>query len=611
MGRATINSHLGDGLYSADVVADNTGIDAGIAAATTEIAVQTTTIGALDVELAALDSERLTADAGLNAAILSGDQDAIDAAVAEVARVDTETAIATRKRSGAVGRKFAAVKNRQYYESNRIADETRQLWAADLTENLTGDVGLIELGRDGNEPSIIRPASSTGDAAAYDDQRDGTNQSPLSNTGAAAVWNYGVSLGVTKWKPRYRTGIISALENGLADVSLDAYVREGVNMNIETELLDVPVSYLDCDSLAFSLADPVVIEFTDQDWLQPTVIGFVNNPQRCSPRYYVFKGGSYYTVWDIPAGVVASIVDPISTSPIPMPATAAEMANWLADNTVVAPDGPLYVIDPLEGIQLVLISAVEGPPVFCPEEPGDGLTTADVLYEGSSRAGAYDGVRTGTRSIVDPCDSHGYLIDQSYDIEDLGPDNLLSQVDVNAQSNMQPYRYTVAVTANNGAVYDFRSELVGSVGGRSDGAGGVEDWNGALLSTVKTPVGDMPPVETWEFDDYTALVSGEPASAGSERSIDASRPFRDTSYASGAAAQVFVETYRYSAKYAGAPPVLLERRATGAIDNYGGSADDVDPLTQGVNATFTASLQACIDVGVASVGDTFTGAFYR
>lgn len=47
-------------------------------------------------------------------------------------------------------------------------------------------------------------------------------------------------------------------------------------------LKDVPIEYMGCDASAFADNDEVIVEFTDQDWATPKVIGFKENPVSCA-----------------------------------------------------------------------------------------------------------------------------------------------------------------------------------------------------------------------------------------------------------------------------------------------------------------------------------------
>lgn len=63
--------------------------------------------------------------------------------------------------------------------------------------------------------------------------------------------------------------------------------------NYTRKLSSVAVEYMGCNSLAFSDGDRVVVQFIDQDWSKPKVIGFAENPQSCINGTFVFSGVLY------------------------------------------------------------------------------------------------------------------------------------------------------------------------------------------------------------------------------------------------------------------------------------------------------------------------------
>lgn len=61
-------------------------------------------------------------------------------------------------------------------------------------------------------------------------------------------------------------------------------------------LKDVPFEYMRCDSVAFLDGDDVVVEFTNQDWTHPKIIGFRASPRSCSAMRLLPDGtGFSYT----------------------------------------------------------------------------------------------------------------------------------------------------------------------------------------------------------------------------------------------------------------------------------------------------------------------------
>jgi hypothetical protein len=58
---------------------------------------------------------------------------------------------------------------------------------------------------------------------------------------------------------------------------------------VQVILTDVPIEYMDCNSGAFIDGDEVLVEFTNQEWDQPKIIGFKESPKLCTD-IYVFPG---------------------------------------------------------------------------------------------------------------------------------------------------------------------------------------------------------------------------------------------------------------------------------------------------------------------------------
>ena len=122
-------------------------------------------------------------------------------------------------------------------------------WCADLTENLTGEVGIIEVN---GEPGtyLIQPGHSSN--ATYNKARDGQVQAILGSSPAGAFFNKAMMPGWQKWKPTYRAGVIEWLDTDTDKcmVTLDAALSREVpqhralDINQATLLTDVPISYM-------------------------------------------------------------------------------------------------------------------------------------------------------------------------------------------------------------------------------------------------------------------------------------------------------------------------------------------------------------------------------
>ena len=156
-------------------------------------------------------------------------------------------------------------------------------WCADYTPDASGVVGSLEVpgefGPDGTvlvlAPREVPPTLPAGQVVAREAQ-----------TGAQAYLNAAILPGWQRHMPTYRAGVITNLdkEADTATVSLDAARSSAQDLQINQAgtLYDVPVRYMTCNAGAFEEDDHVVVEFQEQDWTQPVVIGFVERPRPCA-----------------------------------------------------------------------------------------------------------------------------------------------------------------------------------------------------------------------------------------------------------------------------------------------------------------------------------------
>ena len=300
MGSASIVSDLGGGQYSVSLTLERARITAAIAA--------------LTVRIAQLTDKILTMDAGVN------------------------KDIATLQKS--------ALEKRKTILENAPADPTVSAWCADLTLALTGNVGTIEI--PGERGTIqIQPGYDSG--AVYSAIRDGQLQATIASTPAGVFYNWAMLPGWQKFKPTFRLGVLSDLDedNDLCTVTLDvvASSAQGLGINQSTVISSVPIDYMDCNSIAFANDDRVVVEFEGQDWDSPKVIGFETNPRPCvpgenfvlvrcavddrnAPDGYVSEHWYYYFVWDIKNNNYAAI-DNGDGGYVQYPCELFEIQDWL------------------------------------------------------------------------------------------------------------------------------------------------------------------------------------------------------------------------------------------------------------------------------------------
>ena len=184
----------------------------------------------------------------------------------------------------------------QIYWQNLVLEETVQAWCADYTEDATGFVATVEIPGE-NKRVLIAPAAPAPLAT------HGLLTAREVQTPAQVFLNAAILPGWQKHKPTYRRGTITDINTDAdtASVTLevaDTSSAQGLNINQAATLTAVPVKYMTCNAAAFEVGDRCVVMFKTQDWAQPEIIGFVDNPKPCELILSgVVKGG---TLSDLP-----------------------------------------------------------------------------------------------------------------------------------------------------------------------------------------------------------------------------------------------------------------------------------------------------------------------
>jgi len=223
-------------------------------------------------------------------------------------------------------------KRKDFLENNIPADETISAWCADFSEELTGNVGTVEVpGERGTV--LIQPGH--GGNATYSTARDGQL---LPVTGASFeqyFYNLAMLPGWQKWKPTFRFGVIDSRDGDHADVTLEAAAssQQSLDVNQTTSLSAVPIEYMACDGGVFEAGDAVLIMFENQDWQSPKIIGFKNNPKPCYPWvivsvYWDAYGTNTSFVWDIEANAFATTIPDGLGRFVSMPCEYEDLTYW-------------------------------------------------------------------------------------------------------------------------------------------------------------------------------------------------------------------------------------------------------------------------------------------
>lgn len=287
VGRARITSEQGEGLYSIELDFGSTEINAKIAA--------------IQARIDELINQLVEAEAGLAQA--QQDVRAFWESVSIAIQFfrnnpDSETALDTINERTAIAleqqnvvraweREVADRKleksqletEKQTLESEAVVF-TGQAWCADYTLEATGDVATIEINGETNQ-ILIAPGAEEPDNA------DGEVRDVLSVSGATAYLNAAILPGWQKFSPTFRVGSLTAIDraSNRGTVSLDAAESSAQSLNInQSASVDGEFQYLSCNHLAFNVGDEVVVQFVNQDWEQPKIIGFASNPKPCGPE---------------------------------------------------------------------------------------------------------------------------------------------------------------------------------------------------------------------------------------------------------------------------------------------------------------------------------------
>jgi len=174
-------------------------------------------------------------------------------------------------------------KDKAYWEGLQL-ESTFQAWCADYTENGSGEVATMEIPGE-NQRVLIKPGAPAGNTV------DGVLVAREVQSPEQVFFNAAILPGWQKFKPTYRSGVITALNtsNNTASVTLDAAQSSaaGLDINKVTTLANVPVVYMTCHASAFAVGDRCVVRFNGMDWEQPQVVGFVDNPKPCDDYFYM------------------------------------------------------------------------------------------------------------------------------------------------------------------------------------------------------------------------------------------------------------------------------------------------------------------------------------
>jgi hypothetical protein len=159
--------------------------------------------------------------------------------------------------------------------------ETRNAWCVNLTEDAEPGsyVGTVEIPGESNLILIAQGCRSWVPS-------DGGLFAREILSPAQAYFNAAILPGWQKFKPTYRWGTLTSVNkaNDTGSVTLASSISSArsLNVNQTSTLVDIPIVYPPCNASPFVVSDEVVVEFLGQDWSNPRIIGFLDNPRPCN-----------------------------------------------------------------------------------------------------------------------------------------------------------------------------------------------------------------------------------------------------------------------------------------------------------------------------------------
>lgn len=321
MGRGTITGGGDNGQYSIDFDYGEATAAAKIASLQDRQARLESEIAEFDTYIADLEQAYYETLSFLDSAIATynvsekedSDKDDLNIAAAKVLETDESLRI-TKNEQGMLKLELGNVSQEIKYLQGKTFSDSREIWCTDYTTDATGSVATIEV--NGEQPLALiapggRPPSNS----------DGNMFARELQSASQVYYNAALLPGWQKFQPTYRTGQITEINRAddTCSVRLDTATSsaQGLNINQDSLLTDVPIEYMSCNAAAFEVWDDVVVQFEGQNWENPKVIGFVDNPKACGPAriFFLVEGVNKVNYGDnpddqwerYPAGVFSGI----------------------------------------------------------------------------------------------------------------------------------------------------------------------------------------------------------------------------------------------------------------------------------------------------------------
>lgn len=317
MGKGTIQQHIEEGKYLVQMNYNIDRFNDWITDLEDKISNEEDNISSWDVDIAAKQAEVDALPVG-----------------PEKEKAINELAVLNGRKKHAQLRKTSYEKRKEFLENNVPEDFEQFAWCADYTLDLEGEVGTIEIAGEVDKGVNIQPGYDSN--APFDMDRDGQIHPAIAETPYGTFVNMALLPGWQKWKPTFRYGQIKALsENTAQIVELESVYSRHQNLDVNQAniLYDVPIEYMTCGGEAFVVGDSVIVEFENQDFDNPKVIGFKEEPKPCPKEFFVYglsknnaRSTTYCIVYDLQNNDFANIFYEYGR-----PLTRAELDQWVAD----------------------------------------------------------------------------------------------------------------------------------------------------------------------------------------------------------------------------------------------------------------------------------------
>ena len=287
VGRATITSNEGEGLYVVNADYGFTEVSRQIASLEAEAAALQSAADELTPKIAAAESDRNSKQLALNVAIsaLTGDDpdDSTAKSSVDKATQDLLHALATKEvleaQSGRASARLATIEGKIEALQALTLTADKFAWCCDYTDDAAGQVATVEIA--GEQPQLLVVPGAT-----PPDGSEGLMTNRLAMSPAATFVNAAILPGWQKFAPTYRVGEIIEISYGfdtcVVDLDAAASSAHALDINQASVLFDVPIQYMECNAAIFEVGDRVVARFENQDWEQPKVIGFEREPRPCT-----------------------------------------------------------------------------------------------------------------------------------------------------------------------------------------------------------------------------------------------------------------------------------------------------------------------------------------